>query len=412
MSTESLSAAPSKRKRPANLEVDTLVDALKDSAGIASICVSYAWGGLEQVAATDAIELARHGLRSVMVCLEGSPIEEHLRKQNAGVIVRGLSFRPRDHFDYKLKAEIERWIIEDRVNVLHTHQPSLLGSLIPWVYRRDDIVVIASRHIMNNHNKRGLYHRWLYRRLDALVVMSQTLRANVLATHALKERQVKVIHLGLDFDVFKHERVDYQKQRVSWGADEHTTVIGLVGRIDPAKGQATFIKAAAGLVKNLKPHEKVKFVIVGEETRGLDHSYLQELQDLVRSFRLEDSIVFAGFQANIPEVMAALDIVAMPSRQEAFGLVAIEAMAMECPIVISNGGSAQEIVGAEEYGLLMRTEDAFDLQRQMRFLLDHPERWKEMGKSAREHVVANFDRKVRLQRTLELYERCLRRRGL
>jgi glycosyltransferase involved in cell wall biosynthesis len=346
-----------------------------------------------------------------MICLEGSPIEEHLRKQDAGVLIRSLPFRPRDHFDYKLKAEIERWVIEDRVNVLHTHQPSLLGSLIPWVYRREDIVVIASRHIMNNHNKRGLYHRWLYRRLDALVVMSQTLRANVLATHALKERQVKVIHLGLDFDVFKHERVDYQKQRASWGADEHTTVIGLVGRIDPAKGQATFIKAAAGLTKNLKPDERVKFVIVGEETRGLDHSYMEELQELVRAFRLEDFVVFAGFQANIPEVMAALDIVVMPSRQEAFGLVAIEAMAMECPIVISNGGSAQEIVGAEEYGLLMRTEDAFDLQRQMRFLLDHPERWREMGKKARAHVVANFDRKVRLQRTLELYEWCLRRRG-
>ncbi len=264
---------------------------------------------------------------------------------------------------------------------------------------------------MNNHNKRGLYHRWLYRRLDALIVMSQTLRNNVLGTHALKDRQVKVIHLGLDFDVFNHEKVDYRKQRESWGADDQTTVIGLVGRIDPAKGQATFIKAAAGLTKNLKADERIKFVIVGEETRGQDHSYLQELQDLVKVFRLEEQVVFAGFQPNIPEVMAALDIVVMPSRQEAFGLVAIEAMAMECPIVISNGGSAQEIVGTEEYGLLMRTEDAFDLQRQMRFLLDHPERWREMGKKARAHVMANFDRKVRFQRTLELYERCLRRRG-
>ncbi|MCB0386363.1 MAG: glycosyltransferase family 4 protein, partial [Bdellovibrionales bacterium] len=117
-------------------------------------------------------------------------------------------------------------------------------------------------------------------------------------------------------------------------------------------------------------------------------------------------------QENIPEVMAAFDIFVMPSRQEAFGLVAIEAMAMECPIVISSGGSASEIVGQEEFGLLVRPEDAFDLQRQIRFLLKRPKERKEMGKRARSHVLKHYDREKRLLTTLELYERCLRRRGL
>ena len=65
----------------------------------------------------------------------------------------------------------------------------------------------------------------------------------------------------------------------------------------------------------------------------------------LRVFHLEEFVHFAGYQENIPEVMRAFDIFVMPSRQETFGLVAIEAMAMECPIVISSGGSAAEIVG-------------------------------------------------------------------
>ena len=64
-------------------------------------------------------------------------------------------------------------------------------------------------------------------------------------------------------------------------------------------------------------------MIVGEETLGSDTGYLEELKEMVRQFGLEESVIFAGFQKNIPEVMRAMDIVVMPSREETFGLVAI-----------------------------------------------------------------------------------------
>jgi glycosyltransferase involved in cell wall biosynthesis len=230
-------------------------------------------------------------------------------------------------------------------------------------------------------------------------------------THALRERQVKVVSLGLDFDWFDPEKVNADQRRADWGADRETVVVGLVGRIDPAKGQGTFIKAAAGLMKNMAGGEKLKFVIVGEETLGSDNNHLIELKEMVRQFGLDDYVVFAGYQENIPEVMRAFDIFVMPSRQEAFGLVAIEAMAMECPILISSGGSAEEIVGEEEFGLTVRPNDAFDLQRQLRFLIDHPIERVEMGQRGRLHVKTNYDRRIRIQRTLNLYDRVLRARG-
>ncbi len=125
---------------------------------------------------------------------------------------------------------------------------------------------------------------------------------------------------------------------------------------------------------------------------------------MVRIFHLEEAVVFAGYQENIPEVMKSFDIFVMPSKQEAFGLVAIEAMAMQCPIILSSGGSAPEIVGEdEEFGMTMRPEDAFDLQRQLRYLIDHPEEREDLASRAREHVIQNYDQRARIFRTLEVY---------
>jgi glycosyltransferase involved in cell wall biosynthesis len=392
-----------------SLEIPELVESLRPAFEGVLVCISRSWGGLEQVAAADAIELADQGLEVRMLCLERSPIHEHLTK-NGKVETLPLEFTPRNNFDLNLRKVIAR-LVSENVNVLHLHQPSLLGSFSPFLWRNRGVAFFATRHIMNNHFKTDFYHRALYSRLDALLAISETVKQNILDTHAIKETRVKVVNLGLDFDRFNPKNLNPSEQRARWGADEKTTVIGLVGRIDPAKGQATLIRAAAGLSKALPKTQKVKFVIVGEETLGSVGRHLDELKAMVQQFRLEDSVFFAGYQENIPEVTRALDLFVMPSRQEAFGLVAIEALAMECPIIISNSGSAEEIVGKEEYGLMVRPNDAFDLQTKIRVLLDRPDLRKEMGQKGRQHVMKNYDRRGRLRQTLALYERALRRRG-
>lgn len=394
---------------PFHSEIERLSQELKSRLSVLSICLSHSWGGLEQVAANDALEVGVLGVPVRVLCLDGSPIHNFLRAKT-GVEVHPVNFEPRDFLDFHMRTELRKHL-EQGVNLVHTHQTSLLGSIVPWLWKTPQVALIASRHIMNAHNKRDLFHRAVYSRVDSLLAMSQTLKRNILDTHPVPERKVQVVNLGLDFDKFDPAKVDPRKQRAAWGADDDTVVVGLVGRIDPAKCQDIFIKAAAGLLKNPREGEKLKFVIVGEETLGRVSNYLAELQEMVKQFRMTEEVVFAGYQENIPEVMKAFDVFVMPSRQETFGLVAIEAMAMECPIVISNGGSASEIVGPNgEFGMLVRPHDAFDLQLKLRYLLDHPLDRIQMGQRAREHVRANYDRRARVLRTLEIYSRTSSRR--
>lgn len=397
-----------------NAEIQASAMRLKPLLREMVICISGAWGGLEQVAASDALDRGMRGLDVRVMCLQGTPIHEFLAHRKEVQVVP-LYFRPRDYFDFKLKKELA-WHIEDGVTLIHTHQPTLLGTISPWLWRYPRVALFATRHIMNNHNKRDFFHRMIYSRLDELLVMSETLKANVLATHPVREKHVKVVRLGLDFEKFDPATVDVKAQRAVWNANPDTIVVGLVGRIDPAKGQATFIRAAAGVLKNAAFENKVKFVIVGEETLGQTSSYLSELKTMVNQFRIGDHVVFTGYQKEIPQIMNALDILVMPSRQEAFGLVAIEAMAMETPIIISNGGSAREIVGAsqgphEEFGALVRPEDAFDLQKKLVELIQHPDWCRDMGKRARNHVLSLYDKRIRARDTLHLYEWALRKRS-
>ena len=369
------------------------------------LCLSRSWGGLEQTVAYDAQELARYGLTVRVAVLRDSPIHRALAEK-AGVTTLALDYRPRDTLDTRFRKDLESWIDSGDVNLVHTHQTTLLGSIVPWVWRRRTIPLFASRHIMSGHNKKNWLHELMYRRVDSLVVMSDALRENVLATHPVDPERVEIVNLGLDFERFDPSKVDARRQRAEWGADPDTIVIGLVGRIDPAKGQGTFIKAAAGLVKRIGASGvKLRFVIVGEETLGSEDGHLEELKAMVTQFRLEESVLFTGYLENIPEVMQAFDLFVMPSTQEAFGLVAIEAMAMECPIVISTGGSAREIVGNEDFGLLTRADDAFDLQHKLRTLIEDEKTRGAMGMRARAHVKSKYDRRLRLAKTLALYQK-------
>lgn len=400
-----------KRKRPSKSDVQTLLHFLEGRVSILVICLSRSFGGLEKIAASDALDVGALGLQVSFLCYEGSPLHRHLEGRKE-VKLFPIDFKPRDFFDFKLRNEINRLIHGEQVNLIHTHQTTLLGSLIPWVVRNPNIVIIASRHLMNRHWKRNPFHAFLYRRLDSLVVMSETLKQNVLETHFLKERQLKVIAHGIDFEVFDPHRIQRDILRKQWGADDQTVVLGVVGRIDPDKGQGVFLKAVAGLEDQMKNQYKLKYVIVGEPTLDRKSTYMEELQQLIEQLHIKENVVFTGFLENIAEVMGALDIFVMPSREEAFGLVAIEAMAMERPVVISNAGSAKEIVRNEQFGLLFRPMDAFDLRRKLIQLLSDPAKRIEMGKKARHYVMETYNRQMRVQKTLELYERCLRRRGL
>lgn len=386
--------------------IEELRDKLSKELQVLVIMVSDAWGGLEQTALGDVRLLMQTGFHVTLLVRENSPIDHAVKMESPQIRLVYCGAHVRNYFDAGLFRQLRHLIDHDGVNLVHCHQTSLLGSVVPALMSRRHVALVVSRHILNSHNKRDPIHALIYRRLDYMLVLSQTMRRNLASTFPIPEKKLRIVNLSIDLDRFNPNTVDRQQMREEWGIPAESFLVGLVGRIDPMKGQDLMIKALAQVRKT---YPDVLGVMVGNETPGLEGRYLKELQESIRQLHLEDSILVQPAKKEVPQVMAALDLFVMPSWSEAFGLVAIEAMAMGVPCVLGRGGSAEEMAAASG-AELVRAQDAYDLARKIIQLRNNARIREEMKVLGRAYVLENHAKNVRLQKTLDVYARCYRRR--
>lgn len=388
--------------------IEELRDRLSKELHILVILISDAWGGLEHTALSDTRLLMQNGFKVTLMVKEGSPIDRTVKMESPQIrlVYLAKEKKVKNYFDLTLRRQLRQLIDQDGVNLVHLHQTNFLGSIVPPLMARRHVALVVSRHILNSHNKRDPLHALVYRRVDYMLVLSRTMRSNLAATFPLPEKKLRIVDLAIDMERFNPNIVDSSEARAGWELPPNTFLVGLVGRIDPMKGQDLMIKALAQVRKT---YPDVRGVIMGDETPGLEGRYLGELRESIRQLHLEDSIVIQPASKQVPEVMGALDLFVMPSWSEAFGLVAIEAMAMKVPCVLGRGGSAEEMAefsGAE----LVRPQDAYDLARKIISLRNSPQVRAEMKRKGRDYVLSHHTKQNRLAKTLDVYARCYRRR--
>lgn len=388
--------------------LEELRERLAPDLRILMIAVSDAWGGLEQTTFADARALVELGMQVVVLCRKGSPLDEHCKMSSTPMEVEYFTLPVRRLFDLALMRRIRQVVKQRKINLLHTHQGSLINSIVPALAGNPEIGLVLSRHILNDHNKKDLLHAVLYRRVDYILVLSNAMKRNLLTTFPVQEKKLRIVNLGLDLGAFDPSRASKTRMRSVWGISEDRFLVGVVGRLDPMKCQDLVIKALANLQHEI-PH--MHLVIVGAETPGLKGVYLESLQKAIRELRLEGKVSIVGPETRIPEVMAALDLFVMPSQEEAFGLVALEAMAMGIPAALSRAGSSEELA-ARGRATLFRPGDAFDLTKKIRTLYGDPAGRAKAAALARDYVLANYSYDQRLRQTLDVYMRCGRRRNL
>lgn len=141
-----------------------------------------------------------------------------------------------------------------------------------------------------------------------------------------------------------------QHVRSDWKFSADEVVVGLVGQVLRHKGHEEFIRAAAILAAECP---EARFVVVGDDRLSGDRDFMPSLVQLVGSLGLEDVVRFIGYRSDVPAVMAGLDIVAVPSWEEPFGRVVVEALASARPVVATAAGGIPEIVEHGRTGLLV-----------------------------------------------------------
>ena len=172
--------------------------------------------------------------------------------------------------------------------------------------------------------------------------------------------------------------------REELGIPDDAPVLLTVCRLFPAKGPGELVKAMPAVRKE---HPTARLVIVGGE---MVSGFRAELETLAQEVGVEEGVVFTGRRDDVPRLMAAADMYAMPSLGEPFGLVFLEAMAMRLPVVALDSGGTPEVVENGVTGLLSAAGDADGLTANLLQLLGDSALRAEMGARGRRRVEQRF----------------------
>lgn len=171
------------------------------------------------------------------------------------------------------------------------------------------------------------------------------------------------------------------------------TILG-IGRLTHEKGFDILIKAFSILKKDIS---NARLIIVGD---GEKQKYLKRL---VSELEIKDHVQFTGelSREEIFNIINQSTFVVVPSRFETFGLVALESMLMQRPVIASNLGGLPEVISNGETGILVKPKDPIALCAAMQHLLSQPEKLIRMGMCARLQATEKFS----LQNNVDQYER-------
>ena len=275
-------------------------------------------------------------------------------------------------------------------NALKTH---LVGG---FAARRAGVPLMWHlRDILSPGGARRLL-TWAARRLSPQIIcISEAVRAS-LGDEGLR---AQVIYNGVALERFRPGPPP-EALTQELGIKPTDRVIAIVSRLTPWKGHRTLLDA---LPRVVSVHADLRLLVVGDTTFW-NAEYADELKALADDLGVADNVRFLGRRDDVPELLAASELLALPSEDEPFGRVIIEAMAMALPVVATATGGVPEIVVEKQTGLLVPPRDPEALADALLAAMADPEAAAEMGRAGRERVCELFDARATAERVQELYE--------
>jgi glycosyltransferase involved in cell wall biosynthesis len=288
-------------------------------------------------------------------------------------------------------------------DVIHAHMPpaELYVRVALIGFRRIPLVI-------TKHNDepfyRGVGHSlmggWVASRAARIIAISEAVRRYVIgpSLHCSPEKTTTV-HYGLDAEPYEVVTArEAAAVRAQWSVAPSELLIGTLARMVPQKALHILIEAFR--IFTLHEQTRAKLVLVGAGPLESD------LRQQVERSGIADRVIWAGRRNDVPAVMTAIDIFALSSTYEGFGLVLLEAMAAKKPIVASRVSAIPEVVEDERTGLLVEPGRPELLAEALRILQD-PGRREQLGKAGYQRLKTRFGLQQMADRVFEIYEDCV-----
>jgi glycosyltransferase involved in cell wall biosynthesis len=306
-------------------------------------------GGVEGETLDLAIYLSRMGYRSIVISGGGRLVPQ---LEQAGCIhINWPHVGEKSPRCLPYIAKLRQFLLAEQVDVLHMRSrlPAWVGylawKLLPAVHRPSLITTFHGFHSVNSYS--GIMAKG-----ERVVAVSEIIKKHILDNYTIDEGKISLIYGGVDVDEFSPDtitdnRVSGLRQKWLSGYEDKPVII-LPGRFTQLKGQDILIDSLA----LIKKHEFVCLLIGDTEEKP---AYTQILRDRIAFHGLEDKILLVGHCSDMPVALLLSDIVisATSTKPEAFGKVAIEAMAMGKPMIATDHGGSLETVVPGRTGWLV-----------------------------------------------------------
>jgi glycosyltransferase involved in cell wall biosynthesis len=323
---------------------------------------------------------------------------EAFREPLAGVTVDTIGVRADSWLKRAEITRLGRFIKRWRPDIVNPHlfrSTAVAAPLARWLGVRAIVETYHGREAWRRGPLRGRFvvDRVIARLLDRVIAVSEAARGFLVTAKGYPADKVVVVPNGCDLSVFS-PGLHRTLARKELDVDDAVPLVGVVARLEPQKGHTHLLDAWPSVLRELPD---ARLLVVGEG--GLAGA----LQQRASSLGIAGHVRFLGFRGDVPRLLDAIDVLALPSLYEGMPLTVIEAAAMAKPVVATAVDGTVEVVREGVTGHLVPPEDAGTLAAALVRVLSDRDRAAEMGRAGRAHVLGRFSVDRHVEATARVY---------
>lgn len=344
----------------------------------------------------DILRLPGNAENSMVVLPHGGVLVEDIKALGIPVYIMNLGVLRRKYMTpWGIVGRVFLWISAIRklrqLTTIHNIQRVYINSanviIGPALKQKNQTELVWHLHeIVEHPTLLKNFLAYLIGKADKIIAVSKA--TQTFWEKAMGNKHVHLLYNGMDLS--RYTNVSSEKTNILPNSSPNETWVGMIGRVQPWKGQHYFLDIIEAYLKQHPSDISTQFIIVGDAYPGYEKLAI-ELSLAIERKQLHKRVTYLGYRSDIPQLLSTLDVLVLPSTSpDPLPTVVLEAMAAGKPVLATAQGGALEMVVDHETGRFMPIENAKQAAAIVTELLHDKERLKEMGTAGRRRVEKEF----------------------
>ena len=362
---------------------------------LAFYCSSISWGGLEMNFIRYAHWMHQRGFNVVLYCVKDAYIDD--KNKEYQLPVRYVEHNKK-YFDYSNARSVAKQFKKDEVKAVwirDRRDMNIMGLVKSKL--KNGLQLIYQQAMQIDVKKKDIFHTRRFSKIDVWISPLEFLANQVKQNTKFPAERIHQIPLATDLK--EQSKLNKFEARVAMELPQDKYILGILGRLDPLKGQHFLIKALAEIEKD---HKDVELLIVGDLTHNEGEDYYQLLKEEVQKLGLKNKVHFRPFMSDTEAFYKAIDVFVMASHGETFGMVTIEAMSYALPIIGTNASGTPELLGKGKFGYLYEVDNIKDFYKQFISIYTHQNEAQAKGLLAQQKAKNSYTKEAVCEALSEL----------